>query len=50
MRYQYIRSGAICRVVQGVSVSVKILLSRFKSSNGLVIVSAHSNLYSNLSV
>ena len=30
---------------RGVSVSVKILFSRFNASHGLVLVSAHSNLF-----
>ena len=29
---------------RGVTVGVKVLLSRFKTSHGLVLVSAHSNL------
>ena len=29
---------------RGVTISVKVLLSRFKTSHGLVLVSAHSNL------
>ena len=29
---------------RGVTISVKILFSRFRTSHGLVLVSAHSNL------